>query len=56
MPLDRINAQVRSDAAAMHATTLKQRLETQRQRARIRRLKDADDAMRDRIRRRRPAP
>jgi len=52
MPLDRNNAQARSDAAAMQAASVKQRRETVLQRARIRRLKDANDAMRERIRRR----
>ena len=56
MPLDRINAQVRRDAAAMHAASINQRLETTLQRARIRELKDANDAMRERIGRRRAAP
>jgi hypothetical protein len=56
MPLDRINAQVRRDAAAMHAASITLRLETARQRARIRRLKDANDAMKERIRRRHAAP
>jgi len=50
MPLDRINAQVRRDAAAMQATTVKQRLESDEQRAEIRRLMDMNDAMRERIR------
>jgi hypothetical protein len=56
MPLDRINAQVRRDAAAMHAASVKQRLDTVLQRARLREVKDANDAMRERIRRRRAAP
>jgi hypothetical protein len=50
MPLDRMNAQIRRDAAAMQATTVKQRLESDEQRAEIRRLMDMNDAMRERIR------
>jgi hypothetical protein len=52
MPLDRNNAQVRRDAAAMQAASMRQRLESEEQRARLRRLKDVNDAMRERIRRR----
>jgi hypothetical protein len=55
MPLDRYNAQARRDAAAMQASTMKQRLESEEQRVRIRRLKDMNDAMRERIRLRRIA-
>jgi len=50
MPLDRINAQVRRDAAAMQAASMKQRLEAEKQRARITRLKGTNDAMRERMR------
>jgi len=50
MPLDRYNAQARRDAAAMQASSMKQRLDTEGQRARIVTLKDRNDAMRERIR------
>jgi hypothetical protein len=56
MPLDRNNAQVRRDAAAMQAASMKQRLETEKQRARIGTLKDVNDAMREGIRLRHVSP
>jgi len=47
-PLDRDNAQARRDAAAMLAATLHQRAETGEQRARMRVLWEADQAVRRR--------
>jgi len=55
-PLDRINAQVRRDAAAMRAGCVQQRLTIVEQRAAIRRLQDRHEAMKQRLRRRRLAP
>jgi hypothetical protein len=56
MPLDRNNAQIRRDAAAMQAASMKQRLETEKQRARVGALKDVNDALRERIRLRHAGP
>jgi hypothetical protein len=51
-PLDRTNASLRRDAAAMRAATLQQQLENEEQRTRVREMKDTSDAMRDRLDRR----
>jgi hypothetical protein len=44
-------AGIRRDAAAMRAVTLEQRLECERQRVRVRVMKDDNDALRARLRR-----
>jgi hypothetical protein len=49
-PLDRDNAQVRRDAAAMLVATLHQRVENDEQRTRVRVLREADQAVRRRAR------
>jgi len=49
-PLDRGNAQFRRDAAVMRTATLQQRAENDEQRARMRVLREANQALKTRAR------
>jgi hypothetical protein len=49
-PLDRDNVQFRRDAAGMRTATLQQRAENDEQRARMRTLQEAHEALRTRVR------
>jgi hypothetical protein len=49
-PLDRDNMQFRWDAAAMRTATLRQRVENEEQRSRLRALREANRALRGRTR------
>jgi hypothetical protein len=55
-PLDRDNARMREDAAAMRTATRRQRLDITAQRAHLRAMRNVNDALRERLRRRAERP